>query len=73
MPDLRDVIVKELKRRKLTKYRLVQELKGKRPDGSDVPSVTVYEFLGGDTAINSDDLGLIFDVLDLELVKKKGR
>ena len=39
---------------------------GKRPDGSDVPAVTIYEFLRGQTAINSNYLGLICDALKLE-------
>lgn len=71
MPDLRDAVLKELERRKWTHYRLVQELKGKRADGKDIPPGTVYQFLRGDTAINIRDLGIIFDVLGLEFRRKK--
>lgn len=65
MPDLFGAVTKALKRKKWSAYRLVQELKGRRPDGNDVPAGTVYSFLRGETAINSDDLGLIFDVLGI--------
>lgn len=67
MPNLRDAVLDELDRRGWSHYRLVQELKGKRHKGKDVPAVTVYEFLRGETAINSTDLGLIFDVLGLSV------
>lgn len=80
MPDLREVVVNELERRGWSVYRLVQALKGRRRGGKDVPPVTVYEFCRGETAINSDDLGIIFDVLELEVSapaekpeKRKGR
>ena len=65
MPDLRNAINEELDRRKWSIYKLVQELKGKRPNGDDVPSVTVYRFLTGDSDINSTDLGIMLDVLGL--------
>lgn len=67
MPDFRKAILAELKRREWSHYRLIQKLKGKRPNGKDVPPVTVYEFLRGETAINSDDLGLIADALGMKL------
>jgi hypothetical protein len=67
MPDLRLIVVRELRRRGWSNYRLVQELKGKRPAGRDVPSMTMYQFLRGQHSINSLDLGLIFDVLGLEV------
>lgn len=69
MPDLREAVRAEMERRGWTAYRLVQELKGKRPKGKDVPPVTVYEFLRDKepTAINSADLGLIFDALNLSV------
>lgn len=68
MPDIRAVVLKELKRRGWTVYRLVQELKGRRNDGSDVPRANVFNFLRKDSpsAINSDDLGLIFDALEID-------
>lgn len=71
MPNLRQSILDELKRREWSAYRLIQELKGKRPKGRDVPPATVYEFVRGETTINSDDLGLIFDALDLVPKRKR--
>lgn len=71
MPDLRELILKELARRDWSHYQLVLALRGKRPSGKDVPAVTLYEFLRGETAINSADLGLIFDALGLEPRRKR--
>jgi len=73
MPDLRQAVLAELERREWSAYRLVQALKGKRPKGKDVPPVTIYEFLRGETDINSADLGLIFDALGLEPRRKQCR
>lgn len=70
MADIRAAISAEMKRRKWSTYRLVQELKGKRIDGKDVPSMTVYQFIEG-TSINTSDLSLILQVLDLEIKRKK--
>lgn len=66
LPNLRESVRNELERRGWTSYRLIQELKAKRSDGKDVPPATIYEFLRGETNINSADLSLIFDVLGLE-------
>jgi len=66
MPDIREAILVELKRRGWSNYKLVQMLKGKRPDGTDVTAGMLYQFLAGKTTINSADLGLIFDALELE-------
>lgn len=71
MPNLRQSVLDELQRREWSHYQLVQALKGKRPGGKDVPPVTVYEFLRGETAINSTDLGLICDALGLVLKRKR--
>lgn len=71
MPDLRAAVVKELERRGWSTYQLVQALKGKRKGGKDVPPATVYEFLRGETTINSEYLGLIFDALGLEAKRRK--
>lgn len=71
MPDLREAVLAEMKRRDWTAYRLVQELKGKRANRKDVPPATVYEFVRGETTINSADLGLIFDALGLEPKRKR--
>ncbi len=67
MPDFREVVRRTLRQRGMSKYDLVQALKGKGENGKDVPAVTVYEFLRDDkpTAINSTYLGLIFDVLGI--------
>lgn len=73
MADLREAVLKELKRRKWSKYRLVQELKGRRADGSDVTPMTVYRFLSGASTLNSGDLGLIFGVLGLSVGPKGKR
>lgn len=71
MPDFRQAVIEELKRRGWSNYRLVQELKGKRAGGENVPSMTIYQFLTGKNAINSTDLGLIADALGMELKRKK--
>ncbi len=71
MPDLRQAVLKELERRKWSRYKLVQLLKGKRADGTDVTQQSVYAFLRGQTSLNSDDLGLIADALEMQL-KRKG-
>jgi len=71
MPNLLEAVQKELKRREWSTYQLIQSLKGKRAKGKDVPAATVYEFLRGETTINSTDLGLIFDALGLEARRKK--
>jgi hypothetical protein len=67
MPNFREVVRRELKRQSMSKYDLVQALKGKRDNGKDVPPVTIYEFLRDEdpTAINSTDLGIIFEVLGI--------
>lgn len=65
MPDLRDAVIKEMKRQDVTAYRLIQMLKGKRPGGKNVPDATIYDFIRGDSTINSADLGLIFDALGM--------
>ena len=60
-----------MKRQKMSTYALVQALKGHRAGGTDVPQATVYDFIRGTSAINSDDLGLICDVLGLDLAGRK--
>lgn len=67
MPDLRKTVQRELKRQKWSAYKLVQELKGKRANGKNVPPAIIYAFLRGETTLNSDDLGLIFDALGLKV------
>lgn len=70
MPDILTAVKKSMKQQGITAYRLVQSLKGKRPDGKDVPAATIYGFLRGENPINSHDLGLIFDVLGWHLPPK---
>lgn len=70
MPDLRYAVLKELRRRRWSKYQLVQSLKGKRKDKTNVPQATIYQFLAGSSTINSADLGLIFQVLNLRVVTR---
>jgi hypothetical protein len=68
LPDIRAMIADALERKGWSKYHLVQELKGKRADGSDVPQATVYQFLSGaNQSIKVSDLGLILDVLGIEM------
>jgi hypothetical protein len=67
MPDLRAAVVRRMKERKMSTYALIKSLKGKRPGGKDVPASTVYEFVRGGSPINSADLGLIMDVLDMHV------
>ncbi len=71
MPDMRKEILTELERREWSHYQLVQALKGKRPGRKDVTPMTVYNFLAGKSTINSADLGLMFDVLGLEIKAKR--
>lgn len=71
MPDFRAVVQAELDRREWSAYRLVQALKGKRKGKKDVPPATVYAFLRGETDLNSYDLGLMFDVLELDVKPKR--
>ncbi len=71
MPDLRKAVLSELTRQGKSKYWLVKELEGKRPKGANVTPMTVYNFLNGKNSLNSDDLGLIFDALGLEVKPKK--
>jgi hypothetical protein len=67
MPDLRAAVLRRMKDRKVTTYKLIQLLKGKRDDGRDVPASTVYGFVRDGSPINSADLGLIMDVLDMHI------
>ena len=71
MPDFHAVVIARMKELDWSTYRLVKELKGKRADGSEVPQQVVYEFVRGETAIGSKDLGLIFDALGLEVQKRR--
>lgn len=66
MPDLREVVRKELARRDWTAYRLIQELKGRVKPG------TIYGFLRDEspTDITSEYLGHIFDVFGWKLPPK---
>jgi len=63
--DLRQTVLSAMEARHVSRYKLIQLLKGKRPDGGDVPDSVVYKYLRGESVIGSDDLGLIMDVLGL--------
>lgn len=67
MVDFRKSVRTALKRRGWSVYRLVYALKGKRRDGKDVPPAPIYSFVRGSSTLNSDDLGLIFDALQIKL------
>jgi hypothetical protein len=71
MPDLLAAVNARMKELDWSSYRLVQELRGKRPGGKNVPPATVYEFLRGETPINSRDLGLILDAIGLDLTSNR--
>lgn len=74
LPDIRAMIADALSRKGWSKYQLVQELRGKRADGSDVPQATVYQFLSGaNQSIKVGDLGLILDALGIEMRPPKGK
>ncbi len=64
---IRKAILDELKRRGWSRYRLVQSLQGKMP-----PS-TVYQYLSGQTDLNSRRVSLILDVLGIKLTPPKKR
>lgn len=62
--DIRNTILAELRRRKWSNYRLVQELKGRAPEAS------IYRYLSGTSDITSNVLSAIFGVLNLYIAKK---
>ena len=64
MMTIRQAILKELKRRGWSKYRLVKELKG------TVPEATVYEYLGEKSDIGSDKASIILQALGLRITHK---
>lgn len=65
MPDFRQLIEAELKRRDWTAYRLAKEVEGKvSPD-------TVYKFLAGTRKITHEFLEHILEALALEVRRKR--
>lgn len=71
MPDLRAAVKAEMKRQDVSAYKLAKMLKGKRPGRKDVPAQTLYAWLRGDNPLNSDDLGLVMDVLKMTTASAK--
>jgi len=69
--SLRRAIHRAMAARGWSNYRLIQELRGRRPEGGSVPGTTAYQFLRGERAISSDDLEIIFTVLGIEMKEKK--
>jgi hypothetical protein len=63
--DIRRIIKAQMERRDMTAYKLTGLLSGQ------VPAATIYEFLRGDTAINSDHLGKILDACGLVIAAEK--
>ncbi len=63
---IRQTILKELKRRAWSRYRLVKEL-----DGA-IPMSTIYDYLSGETDLGSDRVSTILKVLELTITTKSG-
>lgn len=62
MKSVRTVIKARLKRLRLGPYDLAKLVKGK------VTAPTVYNFLNGDSEMNTKSLGYILEALDLRIV-----
>ena len=63
---IRKTILEELERKGWSRYRLVQSLQGKMP-----PS-TVYQYLSGQTDLNSRRVSMILDALGMKHVPPAG-
>lgn len=61
---IRQEILKELKRRDWSNYRLAQKLKKKMPER------TVYAYLSGECDLVSDRVSIILQALDLQINRK---
>jgi predicted transcriptional regulator len=64
MSEIREIILKEMRKQKLTTYQLSQMLKGK------MPQRTLYAFLKGSQDTTSDYVSKILKVLGLKIVKE---
>ncbi|MHC4165591.1 MAG: hypothetical protein ACYSWQ_01385 [Planctomycetota bacterium] len=62
---IRQIILKDLKRRGWSRYRLVKEL-----DGA-IPMSTIYDYLGGETDLGSDRVSIILQALGLRITSDK--
>jgi hypothetical protein len=62
---IRQTILKDLKRRGWSRYRLVKEL-----DGA-IPMSTIYDYLGGETDLGSDRVSIILQALGLRITSDK--
>ena len=61
---IREIILKELRRRKWSHYRLVKELEGK------IPPTTIYEYLSGKSDIGTERVSIILQLLGLQIKRK---
>ena len=62
---IRKAILKELKKRKWSRYRLVQALEGK------MPPATTYQYLAGYRDLNSERASVILKALGFKLTAPK--
>ncbi len=62
---VRETILKELKRRSWSRYRLVKELDG------TIPMSTIYDYLSGETDLGSDRVSIILQALGLRITHYK--
>jgi hypothetical protein len=65
--NIREAILKEIKKRGWSRYRLVKELKGA------IPANTLYDYLRGDTDIGSDRASIILQALGLRITHYKSK
>ncbi len=61
---IRQTILKELKSRGWSRYRLIRQL-----DGA-IPMSTIYDYLSGETDLGSDRVSIILKVLELTITKE---
>jgi predicted transcriptional regulator len=59
--NIRKIILKELKKQKLSKYKLAQLL------SADMSQSIVYKYLAADCNISDDKLGVMLDALKLKI------
>jgi len=67
MSEIREAILKEVRRRKMTIYQVAELVKGK------VSQRTVYTFLRGEKDAKSETISIIMKALGLKIVKTTNR
>ncbi len=67
---IRKAILREVKRRKLSGYRLAKMVEGRTPN---VSMRVVQAYLSGESDLTADRLSVLCDVLDLELRPKRAK